>query len=157
MSDIRSSTPSSHPPHSPRDNSADNPTKLIKSRTDGALRRHSLVDHTSYFFRIFIILAIACLFYLRSTILRCLAGFWLLPKTYQFLASVLFLSALLSAAPAVAKRGKAYFVFAWNCFLKPFLTRGKPPVGIDDAEDHQKRLEKFYEGQADVYDVTRKR
>jgi len=39
-------------------------------------------------------------------------------------------------------------VFAWNCFLKPFL-RGS-------SGDHQGRLNAFYAGQAHVYDKTRR-
>ncbi|KAJ1552676.1 hypothetical protein HK405_010432, partial [Cladochytrium tenue] len=50
--------------------------------------------------------------------------------------------------------GRAYVRFAWNCFIKPFLRR--KPNGVDSSE-HQNRLEAFYEGQADIYDETRKR
>ncbi|KAI8920400.1 hypothetical protein DFJ77DRAFT_427126 [Powellomyces hirtus] len=50
--------------------------------------------------------------------------------------------------------GKPYTLFAWNCFLKPLFT--KKPSGIN-SHDHQQRLEQFYESQAAIYDVTRKR
>ncbi|KAI9206168.1 uncharacterized protein BJ171DRAFT_499010 [Polychytrium aggregatum] len=50
--------------------------------------------------------------------------------------------------------GRPYLLFAWNCFIKPFLT--KKANGVD-TDEHQKRLEQFYEGQADIYDVTRRR
>jgi hypothetical protein len=44
--------------------------------------------------------------------------------------------------------------FAWNCFVLPFLVR--KPTGID-ADAHRQRLELFYEGQADIYDVSRRK
>jgi hypothetical protein len=44
--------------------------------------------------------------------------------------------------------------FVWNCFLLPFLVR--KPTGID-ADAHRQRLELFYEGQADIYDVSRRK
>ncbi|CAK9784087.1 hypothetical protein CC85DRAFT_58115 [Cutaneotrichosporon oleaginosum] len=47
----------------------------------------------------------------------------------------------------VSKALRTPLVFAWNCFLKPFLPA---------KEGGQKaRLDAFYEGQADVYDSTR--
>ncbi|KAJ3348809.1 hypothetical protein HDU83_001011 [Entophlyctis luteolus] len=50
--------------------------------------------------------------------------------------------------------GSLYLRFAYNCFIKPFLK--KKTNGLDSSE-HQNRLEAFYEGQADIYDETRKR
>ncbi|KAJ3078551.1 hypothetical protein HDU99_000524 [Rhizoclosmatium hyalinum] len=47
-----------------------------------------------------------------------------------------------------------YFRFAYNCFIKPFLT--KKANGLDSSA-HQDRLEAFYAGQADIYDDTRSR
>lgn len=73
-----------------------------------------------------------------------------LPTGFQFVA---FASILVATYFAVTA-GKPYVLFAWNCFIKPFLKR--KPAGID-SEDHQRRLEQFYEGQADIYDVTRRR
>ncbi|KAI8800744.1 hypothetical protein BJ742DRAFT_840202 [Cladochytrium replicatum] len=73
-----------------------------------------------------------------------------LPATLQIAA----LASLITAGYFFHKVGKPYLVFAWNCFIKPFLTR--KPDGIDSNE-HQLRLEQFYQGQADVYDVTRRR
>jgi betaine lipid synthase len=42
-------------------------------------------------------------------------------------------------------------VFAWNCFIKPFLH----PHAKAGADDQQDRLDAFYKGQAHVYDTTR--
>lgn len=75
-----------------------------------------------------------------------------LPTGFQF-------AVLLSVASSiyfVATLGRPYLVFAYNCFLKPFLSGNHKAAGIGSNE-HQERLEMFYEGQADVYDVTRKR
>ncbi|KAJ3030274.1 hypothetical protein HDV00_008989 [Rhizophlyctis rosea] len=154
MSELRSRS-SSVTPSTPKEDVVDNPSKLIKSRTDGALRRHSLVDHRSYFVRILLAVSIICLFWMRSTIVRWLGGVRLLPRAYQ-VVGVLFISlTAFYVAPVLGKHGKAYVIFAWNCFVKPFLKR-KAPLGVD-ADQHQQRLEKFYEGQAEVYDVTRRR
>ncbi|KAJ3080133.1 hypothetical protein HK102_003274, partial [Quaeritorhiza haematococci] len=73
-----------------------------------------------------------------------------LPIVFQILA----LGSVLLTTYVLVTSGKPYLLFAYNCFLKPFLMR--KPDGID-SDSHQKRLEQFYEGQADVYDVTRKR
>ncbi|KAI8617529.1 hypothetical protein BC830DRAFT_1062395 [Chytriomyces sp. MP71] len=50
--------------------------------------------------------------------------------------------------------GSVYLRFAYNCFIKPFLK--KKSDGLD-SQEHQNRLEAFYEGQADIYDETRRR
>ncbi|KAJ3075165.1 hypothetical protein HDU98_009002 [Podochytrium sp. JEL0797] len=50
--------------------------------------------------------------------------------------------------------GSLYLRFAYQCFIKPFLK--KKSTGLD-SEEHQNRLEAFYEGQADIYDETRRR
>ncbi|KNC96236.1 uncharacterized protein SPPG_08390 [Spizellomyces punctatus DAOM BR117] len=73
-----------------------------------------------------------------------------LPTGFQVVA----FGSILVAGFFTITAGKPYVVFAWNCFIKPFLK--KKPTGID-SDEHQKRLEQFYEGQAEVYDVTRKR
>ncbi|KAJ3056798.1 hypothetical protein HK097_004062 [Rhizophlyctis rosea] len=73
-----------------------------------------------------------------------------LPTGFQFVA----LASVTLATYFVATGGRPYALFAWNCFIKPFLK--SKPAGVD-SDEHQKRLEQFYEGQAEVYDVTRKR
>ncbi|KAJ3110904.1 hypothetical protein HDU96_006157 [Phlyctochytrium bullatum] len=73
-----------------------------------------------------------------------------LPSGFQF---VLLLSVVLSGY-FVASVGKPYLRFAYNCFIKPFLKKKADGV---NSEEHQSRLEAFYEGQADIYDVTRRR
>ncbi|KAI8816112.1 uncharacterized protein EV422DRAFT_592058 [Fimicolochytrium jonesii] len=56
---------------------------------------------------------------------------------------------------------KVHLQFAWNCFLRPFLvTKNKKNDASQLAtgdQQHQARLERFYESQADIYDVTRER
>jgi betaine lipid synthase len=42
-------------------------------------------------------------------------------------------------------------VFAWNCFIKPFLHS----PSTSERGDQQGRLDAFYQGQAHVYDKTR--
>lgn len=74
-----------------------------------------------------------------------------LPTGFQ----VVTLGLLIGLIYVAISTGRPYLVFAYNCFLKPFLS-GKKFSGIDSS-DHQSRLEEFYEGQASVYDVTRKR
>ncbi|KAJ3277247.1 hypothetical protein HK104_003516, partial [Borealophlyctis nickersoniae] len=73
-----------------------------------------------------------------------------LPTGFQFVA----FGFLALAAYFIATAGKPYALFAWNCFIKPFLK--SKPTGID-SDEHQKRLEQFYEGQAEIYDITRRR
>ena len=75
-----------------------------------------------------------------------------LPTGFQFAV----LLSLASSIYFVSTLGRPYLVFAYNCFLKPFLSGSHKASGIGSNE-HQERLEMFYEGQADVYDVTRKR
>lgn len=50
--------------------------------------------------------------------------------------------------------GKPYLQFAYNCFLKPFFKASSSGI---DSDAHRSRLEDFYAGQADIYDVTRRR
>ncbi|KAI9356272.1 hypothetical protein DFJ73DRAFT_823747 [Zopfochytrium polystomum] len=71
-------------------------------------------------------------------------------------SGVLFaaLVGLLVVVGVLATSGRAYLRFAYNCFIKPFL---KKKVNGVDSQEHQNRLEAFYEGQADIYDETRKR
>ena len=64
------------------------------------------------------------------------------------------LIALLSIVYVSTTMGKPYMVFAYSCFIKPYLM--SKPNGID-SDQHQQRLEQFYEGQAEIYDVTRRR
>lgn len=58
---------------------------------------------------------------------------------------------------------KPMLLFAHNCFLKPFLIKipwfGKSSKlkGTFKSSAHQELLEQFYEGQADIYDLTRRR
>ncbi|KAJ1565700.1 hypothetical protein HK096_000037 [Nowakowskiella sp. JEL0078] len=73
-----------------------------------------------------------------------------LPLTFQIAA----LASLSIAGYFLNKVGKPYFRFAWNCFILPLIT--KKPNGLGSNE-HQNRLEQFYQGQADIYDVTRRR
>ncbi|KAJ3046128.1 hypothetical protein HDV00_003878 [Rhizophlyctis rosea] len=87
---------------------------------------------------------------LKARLRRSYSAISYLPTGFQFVA----LASLVLAGYFVATVGKPYALFAWNCFIKPFLK--SKPAGVD-SEEHQKRLEQFYEGQAEVYDVTRKR
>jgi betaine lipid synthase len=73
-----------------------------------------------------------------------------LPSGFVFVSTI----ALILFTYWAMTSGKPYVLFAYNCFIKPFLI--KKPDGVDSA-DHQNRLEQFYKDQADVYDVTRKR
>lgn len=54
---------------------------------------------------------------------------------------------------AFAYYGGPYFIFAYNCFLKPFTATSEKGTkgGQQDA------LESFYKGQATIYDATRSR
>lgn len=70
------------------------------------------------------------------------------------LLSTALISILSIVLVALKARNHPFVRFAWNCFVKPFLT--KKPTGID-SDDHQQRLEMFYEGQADIYDVSRRK
>ena len=74
-----------------------------------------------------------------------------LPTGFQ----VVTLGLLIALVSVAISTGRPFLVFAYNCFLKPFLS-SKKFTGVDSS-DHQSRLEQFYEGQASVYDVTRKR
>jgi hypothetical protein len=74
-----------------------------------------------------------------------------LPTGFQ----IVTLGLLIGMIYITISTGRPYLVFAYNCFLKPFLS-SKKFSGINSS-DHQSRLEEFYEGQANVYDITRKR
>lgn len=74
-----------------------------------------------------------------------------LPTGFQ----IVTLGLLIGLLSVAISTGRPYLVFAYNCFLKPFIS-SKKFSGIDSS-DHQSRLEEFYQGQANVYDVTRKR
>ncbi len=89
--------------------------------------------------------------------------YWLLPLALALVFSffklpTLPLSTLLIAAALAAlvfmSASTPWLQFAYNCFIKPFLV--SKPSGVD-SDEHQKRLEIFYQGQAQVYDVTRRR
>jgi betaine lipid synthase len=88
---------------------------------------------------------------LKSQMKTYVSAIAYMPSGLQFVT----LASLVLVLYVALTQGRPYFVFAYNCFLKPFLQKGKP-AGIDSNE-HQQRLEQFYEGQAEVYDVTRKR
>jgi betaine lipid synthase len=88
---------------------------------------------------------------LKTQLTTSVSAISYMPSGLHFVALV----SIVLAAYVALTQGRPYFVFAYNCFLKPFLQKGKP-TGIDSNE-HQQRLEQFYEGQAEVYDVTRKR
>ncbi|KAH9268645.1 hypothetical protein BASA83_009279 [Batrachochytrium salamandrivorans] len=83
-----------------------------------------------------------------------------LAKSYTAIAymptgfQAVLLVAIVSIVYAASTLGRPYMVFAYNCFIKPYLKA--KPVGID-SDQHQQRLEQFYEGQADIYDITRRR
>ncbi|CAK4655535.1 hypothetical protein LEN26_009425 [Aphanomyces euteiches] len=77
--------------------------------------------------------------------------FTLLPMAVQ----VVGLTLLFAVAAFLATSGRPFLLFAWNCFIRPFL-HAKKANGVD-SEEHQARLEQFYESQADIYDVTRRR
>ena len=66
---------------------------------------------------------------------------------------VLTLAMVTTVIWAIYLHGSHHLRFAYNCFIKPFIQTKVDGVG---SEDHQKRLEQFYDGQADVYDITRK-
>ncbi|KAI8924832.1 hypothetical protein BC831DRAFT_463375 [Entophlyctis helioformis] len=87
---------------------------------------------------------------LKARLVESSAAFSYMPSGLAFV----LLAALLSLVYLSATVGRPYLVFAYNCFIKPYLK--SKPAGIE-SDEHQKRLEMFYEGQADVYDVTRRR
>ncbi|KAJ7783043.1 hypothetical protein B0H16DRAFT_1658444 [Mycena metata] len=58
--------------------------------------------------------------------------------------SALFLAACLAFYVLRSGVLRPYLKFIWHCFIRP--------IGLDDQKA---RLDKFYEGQADVYDTTR--
>ncbi|KAK8849633.1 hypothetical protein IAR55_004968 [Kwoniella newhampshirensis] len=65
-----------------------------------------------------------------------------------------FLSSLL----LILGLGSAFKIplrFAYSCFLKPFLSAANPGKGM--GNEHKDRLDRFYQGQADLYDATRSR
>lgn len=57
---------------------------------------------------------------------------------------------LLSISLAISFIGRDYLIFAYNCFLKPFISKPKGSTG-----GQQDALEAFYKGQAAIYDSTR--
>jgi betaine lipid synthase len=87
---------------------------------------------------------------LKRSVISTYTNLAYLPSGLQF---VVMVSLFLLGYWAVTV-GQPHLQFAYNCFIKPFLH--KSPAGVD-AQDHQTRLEKFYAGQAGVYDVTRRR
>ena len=88
---------------------------------------------------------------IKASLIQSFSALAYLPTGFQIVA----LLSLSIAAYFAMTVGRPYLVFAYNCFLKPFLGH-KNHSGVD-SEDHQQRLEQFYEGQAQVYDVTRRR
>ncbi|KAI8912731.1 hypothetical protein EDD86DRAFT_202137 [Gorgonomyces haynaldii] len=87
---------------------------------------------------------------LKKSLVQSWTALAYMPTGFQLVA----LGSLLIMVYMLSTVGKPYWQFAWNCFIKPFLV--SKPAGVD-SEEHQKRLEMFYEGQAEVYDVTRRR
>ncbi|KAK9448850.1 uncharacterized protein V1518DRAFT_374686 [Limtongia smithiae] len=66
------------------------------------------------------------------------------------IAAIVIAAALLGVAIlCLSASTKSIFIFAWNCFLKPFNS------GAIDSRDQQAALESFYQGQASIYDITR--
>lgn len=87
----------------------------------------------------------------KEAVLTRVEGLRYLPSgliTAIFLATALAVFLLTQFGPG------PYLKFAYNCFIKPFLKQKANGVG---SEEHRDRLEAFYEGQADIYDETRKR
>lgn len=71
------------------------------------------------------------------------------------LMHTLAMCTLLNATIALSMEWRSllpYVKFAYNCFLKPFVVRSQKHQG-----GHQSLLEQFYQGQADIYDDTRKK
>jgi hypothetical protein len=86
----------------------------------------------------------------KERVLRSFTALTYLPSGVQLVA----LLGLTICAYYIATAGRPYVQFAYNCFIKPFLK--KKSTGID-SDEHRVRLEEFYQGQAEVYDVTRAR
>ncbi|KAJ3404820.1 hypothetical protein HDV05_006883, partial [Chytridiales sp. JEL 0842] len=86
----------------------------------------------------------------KERLRQSFSGLSYLPSGLQFALLV----SVLAAGYFVASSGGAYVRFAYNCFVKPFLKRKADGLG---SKEHQERLEAFYEGQADIYDETRRR
>ncbi|RQM24682.1 hypothetical protein B5M09_010322 [Aphanomyces astaci] len=87
----------------------------------------------------------------KDTVLAPFSFFTLLPMAIQ----VIGLTLVFAIAAFFATSGRPFLLFAWNCFIRPFL-HAKKANGVD-SDEHQARLEQFYESQADIYDVTRRR
>jgi betaine lipid synthase len=87
---------------------------------------------------------------LKETLLRSFTALRYLPSGVQGLGLV----TIIVSGYFLMTQGRPYVLFAYNCFVKPFLK--KTSAGID-ANEHRDRLEEFYNGQAEVYDLTRKR
>jgi hypothetical protein len=77
-----------------------------------------------------------------------------MPVTLSSTVGFILLFTTLSLAYSLQTFGKPYLKFAYNCFLKPFFKKRSDGI---DSKTHQSRLEEFYEGQADIYDLTRKK
>ncbi|KAF8313463.1 S-adenosyl-L-methionine-dependent methyltransferase [Clavulina sp. PMI_390] len=62
--------------------------------------------------------------------------------------SILYLAPLAGAVVIYShfEQLKTYFLFVWHCFIVP----------LGKTSDQKARLDKFYQGQAEVYDATRK-
>ncbi|RHY26207.1 hypothetical protein DYB32_007808 [Aphanomyces invadans] len=86
-----------------------------------------------------------------NAVLAPFSFFTLLPMAIQ----VVGLTLVFAITAFFATSGRPFLLFAWNCFIRPFLHANKAN-GVD-SDDHQARLEQFYESQADIYDVTRRR
>jgi hypothetical protein len=66
-----------------------------------------------------------------------------------FYPALFVVSALVLAALTARTSFRATLVFAYSCFIRPFISGGK-------QNTHQAKLEAFYSSQAHVYDTTRR-
>lgn len=76
------------------------------------------------------------------------------PVSLSSTVGFVVLFSTLSLIYTLSTFGRPYLKFAYNCFIKPFFKKRSDGI---DSNTHQSRLEEFYEGQADIYDITRKK
>ncbi|KAI3650250.1 hypothetical protein MP228_004837 [Amoeboaphelidium protococcarum] len=89
---------------------------------------------------------------------------WFSPFNYAESIAIITMLNLLLLGTWQKQLVITYIKFAWNCFFKPFFTSKSSSSNAEatttttkDSNAHQQMLEKFYEGQADIYDQTRAR
>ncbi|KAI8893825.1 S-adenosyl-L-methionine-dependent methyltransferase [Globomyces pollinis-pini] len=87
---------------------------------------------------------------IKQKLVSSFTAFSYLPSGFQFV----MISSLIISLYFLATSGSFYARFAYNCFIKPFFHKKRSGI---DSNEHQERLEEFYAGQADIYDVTRRR